>query len=416
VIEPGTSTVFRPEAAAHRGSRLGRAAITLPLSSWVLATLLAAIVVALGAFLTLGRYARKETVQGYVAPAAGAVDIYPNRSGVIERVHVRLGEQVSAGDPLFAVRDADELPLGGNVPSEMSGRVERQLAHVAAERSSVERLFEHRIARLDHTLDTANQELARSAGLLALARQRLTLAEQSLEARQTLARAGALSEDQLRQARAELLSVQMDFEHAEVERRQLESRLPALRLEREEATAERDRQVSELDVRLDGLRGQLVEWQGRQALVTVAPVTGVVTFLQVSTGQPANLQRPAMTIVPAGSELEILLLIPSRAKGFVEPGQAVRIMYDAFPYQHFGVHQGVVGALALSSVAGHQLLGPLTTQEPVYVGAVRLREDHFTAYGRRYHVQPGMTVKADIVLAERRLIEWLMEPLQRVRG
>lgn len=416
MTEPGATPLFRAEAARHRGSRFGRVAIALPLSSWVLTMVLLTVLLTLGTFLTLGRYARKETVPGYVVPSGGVVDVHAPRAGVVDRVYVGLGARVNAGDPLFSVRDPARLPRGGDVSSQIGQRIERQIAHAAGERASLLRLFARTIERLDHAVVTTRQELETSTELFRLARQRLGLAERSLEAREALARSQALSADQLRHARAELLSMQMEFRRAQADRRRLESRLPELRLQREEAAEDRDRQTATLDSGLDRLRGQLIEWRAREALVTVAPITGVVALSQVESGQPANVQAPAMTIVPDGSELVVRLLIPSRAKAFVEPGQAVRIMYDAFPYQHFGAHEGSVADVSSTSVAGHHVLGPLSAQEPVYLAAVRLRERHFQAYGRRYHVQPGMTVKADIILAERRLVAWLVEPLLRVRG
>ena len=49
-----------------------------------------------------------------------------------------------------------------------------------------------------------------------------------------------------------------------------------------------------------------------------------------------------MEIIPEDSVLEADLFVPARAIGFIEPGQDVRILYDAFPYQHFGSYHGHV--------------------------------------------------------------------------
>jgi membrane fusion protein len=412
----GPAGLFRREAVANRASRLGRAAVALPLPTWLVTLLLAGIIAALGAFLTLGSYARKETVLGYVTPTGGAADVYASRSGVVASVYAELGDRVAAGERLFAVREAGELPLGGDVASGVGDHIERQIAHLTAERDSVVLLYQHKLDRLDHLLLATAREATRAAGMLALARQQLTLAERSLQARETLAHAQAISTDQLRQAQGELLSLQVNHQRAEMEWRQLQSRLPELRLQRAESASDGARQAAALDVRLEALRGQVIEWRARQALVTVAPIAGVVAFSQVATGQAASVSKPAMTIVPDDAGLEVRLLIPSRAKAFVEPGQAVRIMYDAFPYQQFGVHEGVMAGVSGSALPGHEVLGPLASGEAVYLGTVRLPRDHFAAYGRRYRVQPGMTVRADIVLADRRLIAWLLEPLLRVRG
>ena len=46
-------------------------------------------------FLSLGQYARKETVTGYLAPSAGIVKVFAPRPGsTIRAVHVEEGQQV----------------------------------------------------------------------------------------------------------------------------------------------------------------------------------------------------------------------------------------------------------------------------------------------------------------------------------
>ena len=97
---------------------------------------------------------------------------------------------------------------------------------------------------------------------------------------------------------------------------------------------------------LSTVEQRIAEVNGKQAYIVRAPIAGRISLLQASVGQPADPQRLAMEIVPSGSPLEAELFIPTRAIGFVEVGQKVRILYDAFPYQRFGTyrrqdHQGL---------------------------------------------------------------------------
>ena len=82
------------------------------------------------------------------------------------------------------------------------------------------------------------------------------------------------------------------------------------------------------------------EVNGKRAYIIRAPIAGRVSSLQASVGQPADPQRLLLQIIPAQSPLQAELFIPARAIGFVEVGQPVRILYDAFPYQHFGTYRG----------------------------------------------------------------------------
>ena len=85
---------------------------------------------------------------------------------------------------------------------------------------------------------------------------------------------------------------------------------------------------------------RIAEINGRRAYVIRAPTAGRISTLQATVGQNADPQRLQLEIIPEHAVLQAELLVPARAIGFVEAGQPVRILYDAFPYQHFGTYSG----------------------------------------------------------------------------
>ena len=58
----------------------------------------------------------------------------------------------------------------------------------------------------------------------------------------------------------------------------------------------------------------------------------------------------------------------------------------------------------------------MSIKEPSYRIVVRLARQDVDAFGQSVPLQPDMTVKADIVLEERSILEWLLEPLFSARG
>ncbi len=82
-----------------------------------------------------------------------------------------------------------------------------------------------------------------------------------------------------------------------------------------------------------------------------APIAGRVSSLQATVGKPADPRQLQLSIVPDGSTLQAELFVPTRARGFVRPGQEVRILYDAFPYQRYGTHRGQVDDVSQTVLA-----------------------------------------------------------------
>lgn len=156
------------------------------------------------------------------------------------------------------------------------------------------------------------------------------------------------------------------------------------------------------------------EVSGRSAYTVRAPISGHVSLLQASAGQPADPRRLQLQIVPAGSPLQAQLFIPVRAIGFVEVGQDVRILYDAFPYQRFGTYHGRIVKVSQTVLLASDVDAPVTLKEPAYAATVALDRPDVVARGKTIVLQPDMSLRADIILEKRTLVEWILGPLRHM--
>ena len=78
-------------------------------------------------------------------------------------------------------------------------------------------------------------------------------------------------------------------------------------------------------------------------------MAGDVSDITTEIGQRVVPEKSLVTIVPQGSNVETWLYAPSSAIGFARPGQQVRLRFDAYPYQKYGVGKGTI--IAISRVA-----------------------------------------------------------------
>ena len=140
-----------------------------------------------------------------------------------------------------------------------------------------------------------------------------------------------------------------------------------------------------------------------------------MSTLQTNVGEFADPRRPQMEIVPEDGVLQAELFAPARAIGFVQAGQRVRILYDAFPYQEFGTYGGRVSAISQTMLGKSDSSGPVELKEPAYRVSVALDRPDIDAYGKRVPLQADMLLKEDIILEKRSLINWLLRPLLQIR-
>ena len=150
-------------------------------------------------------------------------------------------------------------------------------------------------------------------------------------------------------------------------------------------------------------------------LLVEAPVAGLVASRMIEPGQAVQAGQPLLALLPAGSHLQARLFVPSRAIGFIAPGDHVLLRYQAFPYQKFGHHQGVVRRVSRSALAQGGSGGG-QGGEPYYRVLVDIERQSITAYGTQEPLRPGMLLEADILGEHRKLYEWVLEPLYSVTG
>lgn len=146
-------------------------------------------------------------------------------------------------------------------------------------------------------------------------------------------------------------------------------------------------------------------------LLVLAPVSGVIT--DVTTTQPGDkiqANTPLGGIAPANARPVVKVAIAEQDRAFLHEGLPVKLKFNAFPYQRYGVVDGTLEYISPTTKPQTQ------TKEPVYEGRVRLTRDHFSIGGATYPLRYGMTATAEIVVRERRLIDFALDPFRQIAG
>ena len=142
-----------------------------------------------------------------------------------------------------------------------------------------------------------------------------------------------------------------------------------------------------------------------------APVSGQVIVAEAREGMVANANTTLFVLAREGGQLHARMLVPSRAVGFIEPGQEVRLAVDAFPFQRFGTVNARIAQVSGTALTPDQTEVPLTFQDASYIVDLELLTHNLQAYGQTVKLENGMQFSADIIIDRRSLLEWLLDPL-----
>jgi hemolysin D len=210
----------------------------------------------------------------------------------------------------------------------------------------------------------------------------------------------------------------------------------ALEAQREQARAEYARGIvsdlAEAEQKAAQLAEDLVKAEKKmQDQVLRAPIAGTVQQLAVHTiGGVVTSAQALMVVVPAESRIEIEAMIQNKDIGFVEAGQEAEIKIDTFNFTKYGLLRGKVLGVSADSIlrerpAGQGAEKPTNQaggrssepqgQELAYAARISLDDTRMQIESKWVELAPGMAVTVEIKTGQRRIAEYLLSPLLRVK-
>ncbi|HSD68657.1 MAG TPA: HlyD family efflux transporter periplasmic adaptor subunit [Woeseiaceae bacterium] len=410
--EPKDLALFRTAAVeAAAGPQQGAALIAAPPGFWLTAVFLTASASALVALLVFGTYTQRETVSGYVAVSSGDLRIFPQAAGTVTGLKVSEGQSVAAGAPLFSLlasRNAG-MPTAANREILQAVTLERSALVSQAREQSL--YFAAEDVRLKQLVQNMSARLSLLQQQEQLARQKSNILRRDLERARVIQTQGHLS-------RRELDALEIAALDSELQWRTASLQLVALEAERQDASA-RLAQLSSLQgTRLAEIAEASSQLAQRETAVratvlqtVVAPVAGRISALHVSEGQTVLADTLALSLLPATAQFHAELLVPARSVGMLEESARVQLRFDSYPFEKYGVHGATVERIARSLLLPGDARLPVAIAEPVYRVRATLDRQHVEVDGSRRALTAGITLKADILVSERTLLEWILAPV-----
>ena len=313
------------------------------------------------AWLVIAHTEEIAVVSGKLEPIGSVQEIRMPIGGVTEKVLVKEGEQVKAGQVLIRL----DTEASGERLTNLRTSIALKKGQLIEKQEELQRYLELN--------STEQRTLQSNMGLQRDIVRRLN----------GLAKQGASSELQLLQERNRLQETSGKAEQTQVDRLRQTS---LYKQQQQELNAELSELRSRLSEQMVTLRYQVIH----------SPVSGMVFDLKPSgAGYVAQTSEPVLKVVPL-DKLRAAVEIPSRQIGFVRVGQKAEVSIDSYPSNDFGVIKGEVERVSSDALAPD----PAKAQtEYRYPGLMRLDSQKLKLRdGRLLPLQAGMSLQAHIKL------------------
>ena len=407
------SSLFRAEAMVAARDRLwGELLLRSPHIAKFAIPLLVLGFALLGVLLAKASFVRSESVPGYVSTQGGWVRVYPQQEGRVLEVMVEEGDEVAKDQTLARLVNrraiGDETHSEARLKAELLAQVsllEEELLNEGARQQEESRWYRQERQYLENRHDVLST-------LQQVATDQETLRVEALRRGVKLFDVGSIAKADLEVLRERYLVARAEGLNTRHSMLALESSIRKHEVEERNLPAKHFAQVSRLNRDLSKLKQQLAELQGYSDYLVTAPVAGRIRGVAYAKGDQIRRDRPLLSILDEDEGVRAVLLVPSRAIGFVREHQMVRLRYDAFPYERFGSHGGEITQVGRTSLSPNELSVPVPIEGPVYRVYVKPLESEVLANGETWPLLPGMALQGEIQLERRSLWQWLTAPLR----
>lgn len=408
-----------------------------PRPRWSRLTLHLMLLMLLAALLwaTFSEVDRVVVAHGRLVTPLPNLIVQPLETGVLECIHVRVGQVVSKGqllatlDPTFAGADVSQLSVRDKA---LAAEVERlqiemgkrpggaaldgeatQGALLAARRAN----FDSKLTQLRETAAALAASLETNRAQQISLKDRLASLSELETMQEALAEKQFGSRARLLEARERRLEVEHDYRLAQSRAREIDKEILAARAERDNFAGQwRQHALEDLSAaerQRSDVKEQLGKARRRNELVQlVAPANAVVLDIgKKSIGSVVKEAEPLFTLVALDAPLQAEVEVDAADVGELRVGDTARIKFATYPFQKHGTLAGrldTISADAFARQANGQDGGSY------YLARIDTRERRLSGMAGPAYLLPGMTLSAEIIIGKRSVISYFLYPVLRM--
>ena len=294
------------------------------------------------------------------------------------------------------------------IESSIAARKQSELALIGAQEKSkrYEKAYREGVIAQDRFLDIQQQAKENQEGLT----QATSAVEQ---ARSRLIEQQSGYENLTKNSEAEIQQAALRVDEQENSDRTLTASGKLEKLQAEEQLQDLKSQIATVNTEVAQTNKQIessqFELKQRQIL---APADGIVFHIPArGEGSVVQPGEKMIEIAPQNSALILKAQIPPTDSGFLTKGMPVKVKFDAYPFQDYGVSEGELVSISPDSQVTETPQG----QQETYELKVELDQPYILDGAKQIKLTPGQTATAEVIIRQRRVIDFFLDPFRKLQ-
>ncbi|MDB9491612.1 HlyD family efflux transporter periplasmic adaptor subunit [Dolichospermum circinale CS-534/05] len=211
-----------------------------------------------------------------------------------------------------------------------------------------------------------------------------------------------------------------DIEQAKLRLQQEESSYKSAMQGGELALLKSQEQFKDLQNQITSLQSEIMQTEGQiislnlqlKQRIIRSPIDGTIFELPIK--KPGSVVQPGQMIAqiaPKNADLILKAHMASQHSGFVKVGMPVKIKFDAYPFQEYGILSGRITWISPNSKIQENSANRLETYEV----DIALENPYIQVGNKQIPLTPGQTASAEAIIRQRRVIDFVLDPFKKLQ-
>ena len=416
--------LFRQEAINYQKAKwMGKALLIKGCSAWLVFLLSIIFIIVLILAVIFSTYTRRINVPGEITTQPRAINLFSTQQGFIINSHVKVGDKVKRGDPIYEL-DVSQTTQLGNVTQKTIESINNQIKNIS---EIIETLKENKqitLNALKQQIDEYNKFHQDSLLLVKNAEKGMSEMYESMQNYADYQKKGLINNEQFNNQR--YLYYQQQNSYQFLQNQIIQENLSIIQLNSELVTkiADFDNKISEYQFQLNALQRQLTEVNAKGTLIISAPSDGRIESLSVTDGQMVKTDDSLAQLIPANTDSYYLVLwAPNESVPYISVNDKINIRYEAYPYQKFGQFSGKIMSISKVPASSQEMStyssSPLSQNninyQAYYKVMVSLDKQQMAKFNNKIKLTNGMKADITLFLEKRPIYQWMLSPFYDIQ-
>lgn len=416
--------LFRQEAINYQKAKwMGKALLIKGYSAWFVFLLSIIFIIIFVFAVIFGTYTRRINVPGEITTQPRAINLFSTQQGFIISSHVKVGDKVKKGDPIYEL-DVSQTTQLGNVTQKTIESINNQIKNISEIIETLKKNKQITLNALKQQIDEYNKFHQDSLLLVKNAEKGMSEMYESMQNYADYQRRGLINNEQFNNQR--YLYYQQQNSYQLLQNQIIQENLSIIQLNSELVTkiADFDNKISEYQFQLNALQRQLTEVNAKGTLIVSAPSDGRIESLSVTEGQMVKTDDSLAQLIPANTDsYNLVLWAPNESVPYISINDKINIRYEAYPYQRFGQFSGKIMSISnvpassqeMSTYSSSPLSRNNINYQAYYKVIVSLDKQQMAKFNNKIKLTNGMKADITLFLEKRPIYQWMLSPFYDIQ-